>query len=77
VQAHQALFTVPGARTSPLDPSSYGLGGPYSGEGLVTKLGIDATRPLSVPFAERIGLTDEDRRTPLEDYLGHGSEAVQ
>jgi 2,5-furandicarboxylate decarboxylase 1 len=70
VQAHQALFTVPGARTSPLDPSSYGLGAAYSGEGLVTKLGIAATRPLSVPFPERIGLTDEDRRTPLEDYFG-------
>lgn len=69
VQAHQALFTVPGARTSPLDPSSYGLGSVYSGEGLVTKLGIDATRPLAVPFPERIGLSDEDRRTPLEDYF--------
>lgn len=69
VQAHQALFTIPGARTSPLDPSSYGLGAAYTGEGLVTKLGIDATRPLSVPFPERIGLTDEDRRTPLGDYF--------
>ncbi len=70
VQADQALFTVPGARTSPLDPSSYGLTARYAGEGLVTKLGIDATRPLGVPFPERIALTDADRSIPLEQYLG-------
>ena len=71
VQANQSIFTIPGSRTSPLDPSSYGLTKPYSGEGLVTKMGIDATRPLGVPFPERIRPTPEERaRIRLEDYLG-------
>ena len=71
VQADQSLFTIPGGRTSPLDPSSYGLTRPYSGEGLVTKMGIDATRPLGVPFPERLRPTPEERaRIRLEEYLG-------
>lgn len=70
VQADRCLFMVPGGRTSPLDPSSYGLARPYSGEGLVTKMGIDATRPLGVPFPERLRPTPEEAaRIRLEDYL--------
>jgi 2,5-furandicarboxylate decarboxylase 1 len=70
VQADQSTFVIPGSRTSPLDPSSYGLTKPYSGEGLVTKMGIDATRPLGVPFPERIRPTAEERdRIRLEEYL--------
>lgn len=70
VQADRCLFTVPGGRTSPLDPSSYGLTQPYSGEGLVTKMGIDATRPLGLSFPERLRPTPEERaRIALEDYV--------
>ncbi len=39
VQADQDLFIIRGARSSVLDPSSYGLASLFSGEGMVTKDG--------------------------------------
>jgi 2,5-furandicarboxylate decarboxylase 1 len=69
-QADQGLCLIPGARTSPLDPSSYGLSGAYKGEGLVTKVGFDATRPLGIPFPERTGVPREVMdRILLEEYI--------
>lgn len=56
VQADQDVFIIPGARSSVLDPSSYGLSSRYSGEGMVTKMGIDATRPLGIEFPEKVDL---------------------
>jgi len=50
VQADQDVFTIKGARSSVLDPSSYGLTSFFSGEGMVTKMGIDATHPIGVRF---------------------------
>jgi len=59
VQADQDVFIIPGARSSVLDPSSYGLSSRYSGEGMVTKMGIDATRPLGVEFPEKVSLPQD------------------
>ena len=59
VQADQDVFIIPGARSSVLDPSSYGLSSRYSGEGMVTKMGIDATRPLSIEFPEKVSLPQD------------------
>lgn len=69
-QAHQGLCLIPGARTSPLDPSSHGLKAPYSGEGLVTKVGFDATQPLGIQFPQRTGVRKEVMdKIQLEAYL--------
>lgn len=72
-QGHQDLCLVPGARTSPLDPSSYGLTEPYSGEGLVTKVGLDATKPLGIRFPEKTGVPKEMmEKIRLEEFLESG-----
>ena len=61
VRADRDIFTVPYAKGSPLDPSSYN---PAGGSHLVTKTGIDATRKdnypdeISVPGSENIDLSD-------------------
>ena len=42
-----------------LDPSSYGLASLFSGEGMVTKMGIDATKPLGVLFPKKVSVPDD------------------
>jgi 2,5-furandicarboxylate decarboxylase 1 len=70
VQADQDLFIIPQARGSILDPSSYGLGTLFSGEGMVTKVGIDATRPVGMDFSKKVQVPQEVwERLNLDDYL--------
>jgi 2,5-furandicarboxylate decarboxylase 1 len=72
VQADSDIFTVPGARSSVLDPSSYGLGSLYSGEGMVTKIGIDATKPIGRPFANKVTVPQDIwEKIRLEDFIGN------
>jgi len=59
VQADQDVFMVRGARSSGLDPSSYNLDSLFSGGGMVTKMGIDATRPIGVDFPDKTGVPQE------------------
>jgi len=59
VQADQDVFFIKGARSSVLDPSSYGLDSLFNGEGMVTKMGIDATRPTGRDFPEKANVPQE------------------
>ena len=70
VQADQDVFMVPGGRSSALDPSSYGMSSRYSGEGMVTKMGIDATRPIGVEFPKKTNVPDDVwDKVDIEKYL--------
>ena len=70
VQADRDIFTVPGARSSVLDPSSYGLGSLYTGEGMVTKIGIDATKPIGMSFAKKVTVPQDIwQKIKLEDFI--------
>jgi len=55
VRAEKDIFMVPGAKASILDPTS----DPETFT--VTKMGIDATRPVGRDFAERLVISDEQR----------------
>ena len=55
VRAEKDIFFIPGAKAAILDPTS------DSQNFTVTKMGIDATRPASRDFAERLIITDEQR----------------
>ncbi|MEW6262579.1 MAG: UbiD family decarboxylase [Thermodesulfobacteriota bacterium] len=71
VQADQDIFVVPRARSSVLDPSSYGLDALFTGEGMVTKMGIDATRPVGVEFPKRVAVSAEAwDQVDLDELLG-------
>ncbi len=63
-QADRDIFVIPGARGSSLDPSA-------GTEGVVTKMGIDATaKPSLTSFAKRNTVPKEVMdRIDLEDYL--------
>ena len=70
VQADQDLFIIRGARSSVLDPSCYGLASLFSGEGMVTKMGIDATKPLGVLFPKKVSVPDDVwERMDIASYL--------
>jgi len=70
VQADQDVFMVPGGRSSALDPSSYGMSSRYSGEGMVTKMGIDATRPVGVEFPRKTNVPEDVwNKVDIEKYL--------
>jgi 2,5-furandicarboxylate decarboxylase 1 len=70
VQADKDIFMVPGARSSVLDPSSYGIDSLFSGEGLVTKMGIDATKPVGLKFATKAKVPQKVwEKIKLEDFL--------
>ena len=70
VQADKDIFMIPGARSSVLDPSSYGIDSLFSGEGLVTKMGIDATKPVGLKFATKAKVPQKVwEKIKLEDFL--------
>jgi 2,5-furandicarboxylate decarboxylase 1 len=70
VQADQDVFIINGARSSVLDPSSHGLGSLFTGEGIVAKMGIDATRPITREFPKRANVPKEVwEKIDMEDYL--------
>ena len=52
VQADRDLVIIPGTLGAILDPSA-------SEQGITAKLGIDATRPLGTPFAEKLTMDPE------------------
>ena len=71
VQADKDIFVIPGARSSVLDPSSYGMESRFSGEGMVTKMGIDATKPVGLNFAIRTKVPQKVwEKIKMEDFLG-------
>jgi UbiD family decarboxylase len=60
VRAETDIFFIPGAKGAILDPSS----DPQNFT--VTKMGIDATRPSGRDFAERLTISEEQRRKARE-----------
>ena len=69
-QFDQALFQVPGAPASVLDPSNYSLDSRIGGGSLNTKIAIDATKPVNAPFEERVFVSDEQLdRINIADYV--------
>lgn len=60
VRAEKDVFFIPGAKAAILDPTS------DPQDFTVTKMGIDATRPMGRDFAERLVITDEQRRKVRE-----------
>ena len=69
LQADRGVTTIPYAMGAHLDPSAYGEVRTSKGP-MQTKLIIDATRPVTLPFAERIRPPEEAwNRIRLEDYL--------
>ena len=69
LQADRGVTTIPYAMGAHLDPSAYGEVRTNKGP-MQTKLIIDATRPVTLPFAERIRPPEEAwNRIRLEDYL--------
>ena len=72
LQADTGLSAIPNAMGAHLDPSAYGEVRSAKGP-MQTKLIIDATRPATLPFAERIHPPkDAWDRIRLEDYVGGG-----
>ncbi len=69
LQADRGVTTIPYAMGAHLDPSAYGEVRTEKGP-MQTKLIIDATRPVTLPFAERIRPPrDAWERIRLEDYV--------
>ena len=69
LQADRGVTTIPYAMGAHLDPSAYGEVRTEKGP-MQTKLIIDATRPVTLPFAERIRPPREAwERIRLEDYV--------
>jgi 3-polyprenyl-4-hydroxybenzoate decarboxylase len=63
VQADEDVFIVAGVRGSDLDPSA-------KEQGIVTKVGIDATRTLLRPFPSRLKVPEKVmNKMKLEDFL--------
>ena len=64
-QANEDLIIIPNARGSTLDPSADQI------EGLTSKMGIDATRPLKVPKEkfERAKMSITQRAKEIIDRL--------
>lgn len=60
VRAEKDIFFIPGAKAAILDPTS----DPQNFT--VTKMGIDATRPIGRDFAERLVISDEQRTKARE-----------
>ena len=69
VQADRDVTTIPFAMGAHLDPSAYGEVRTDKGP-MQTKMIVDATRPATLPFADRIVPPKEAwERIRLEDYL--------
>lgn len=62
------VFFVPGAYVSPIDPSAHSVRSRSEKGFLNTKLGIDATKPVGVAFAERTEVA-RWQELRIEDYL--------
>ncbi|MEM4374145.1 MAG: UbiD family decarboxylase [Nitrososphaerota archaeon] len=72
-QADRAIFMVPEAYVSELDPSSYSIHGRNTKDSLNTKWAIDATKPVGLPFEERADVPAEIwRQIDLSEYLEVG-----
>src|SRR6476660_2821384 len=67
VRAEKDIFFIPGAKAAILDPTS----DPQNFT--VTKMGIDATRPVGRDFAERLIISDEQRKKAREILESAGS----
>jgi hypothetical protein len=69
LEADIGLTGIPNILGAHLDPSSYGEVRTEKGP-MQTKLILDATRPVTLPFAERIFPPKEAwNRIKLEDYI--------
>jgi len=70
VQADRDVFIVPDAYVCELDPSAYSVRGRQERGFLNSKWGIDATKPVDLPFQERADVPEEIwKEMRLEDYL--------
>ncbi|MEM4383372.1 MAG: UbiD family decarboxylase [Candidatus Caldarchaeum sp.] len=78
VQADRAIFVVPEAYVSELDPSSYSIYGRNTRDSLNTKWAIDATKPVGLPFEERADVPAEVwQKIDLKEYLKVGRDEKQ
>ena len=69
-QPDKAVFMVPDAYVSELDPSAYSIKDRTRRDYLNTKWAIDATKPVGLPFEERADVpADAWRNIDLNDYL--------
>ncbi|MCC7412043.1 MAG: UbiD family decarboxylase [Gammaproteobacteria bacterium] len=69
-QADRAIFTVPEAYVSELDPSAYSIRSRNERGYLGTKWAIDATKPINMPFEERADVPrDLWTGIDLKDYI--------
>jgi 2,5-furandicarboxylate decarboxylase 1 len=69
-QADRAIFMVPEAYVSELDPSAHHIKDRNTRDYLNTKWAIDATKPVSIPFEERADVPrDIWSKIRLEDYV--------
>ena len=69
-QFDQDMFQVPGAPASLLDPSNYSLTSRVGGGNLNTKLAIDATKPVGVPFQDSVFVPDDVlNKINIADYI--------
>ncbi|MGH8248015.1 MAG: UbiD family decarboxylase [Gammaproteobacteria bacterium] len=69
-QPDRAIFMVPEAYVSELDPSAYSIKDRNRRGYLNTKWAIDATKPIEMPFEERADVPrDVWTRIKLKDYL--------
>jgi len=68
-QADRAIFMVPDAAVSRLDPSAYSIKSRIEKDGINTKWAIDATKPVGISFAERAEVPEGWQNLNLKDYL--------
>jgi 2,5-furandicarboxylate decarboxylase 1 len=69
-QADKAIFMVPDAYVSELDPSAYSIKDRNRRDYLNTKWAIDATKPIGLPFEERADVPrDMWEKIKLSDYI--------
>ena len=75
-QADRDLVVVTGSQCTALDPSSYSLLDRHASTGLTTKMGLDATKWVEVPFAERADTIDPEYASlDVEAYFSGSAPA--